>query len=78
MELKAKKSVKIATAADNGRERGGRTFGQSAQQQSMASREDIFNTPAAAVLTAVDEDDEDGEEAECPRSFEYDTDAEDE
>ena len=33
---------------------------------------------AAGVLTAVDEDDEGGVEAECPREFEYFTDGEDE
>ena len=33
---------------------------------------------AAGVLTAVDEDDEGGEEAEAPREFEYFSDGEDE
>ncbi|RKF62571.1 26S proteasome non-ATPase regulatory subunit 1-like protein A [Erysiphe neolycopersici] len=33
---------------------------------------------AAAVLTAVDEDDEDGEEASCPNEFDYYTDVEEE
>jgi len=33
---------------------------------------------AAGVLTAVDEDEEGGEEAEVPREFEYFTDNEDE
>ncbi|POS84866.1 ARM repeat-containing protein [Erysiphe pulchra] len=33
---------------------------------------------AAAILTAVDEDDEDGEEATCPKEFDYYTDAEEE
>ena len=32
---------------------------------------------AAGVLTAVDEDEEGGEEAECPRDFEYFSDNED-
>ena len=31
---------------------------------------------AAGVLTAVDEDEEGGEEAECPREFEYFSDGE--
>jgi len=33
---------------------------------------------AAGVLTAVDEDEEGGEEAECPKEFEYFTDNEEE
>jgi 26S proteasome regulatory subunit N2 len=33
---------------------------------------------AAGVLTAVDEDEEGDEEADCPREFDYFTDAEDE
>ena len=33
---------------------------------------------AAGVLTAVDEDDEGGEEANCPREFEYFSDHEEE
>lgn len=33
---------------------------------------------AAAVLTAMDEDEEGGEEAECPRGFDYFSDGEEE
>ena len=76
MELKARRTVRpgpttedilnnrLARAIDNAT--GGRY-----RQQANASGA----AEAAGILTAVDEDPEGGEEADCPREFEYDTDA---
>ena len=55
----------------------------STRQQQDTAMQDSTNEPegaaeAAGVLTAVDEDDEGGEEAELPHDFDYHSDAYDE
>jgi 26S proteasome regulatory subunit N2 len=48
------------------------------RRQGEAAGEASGAAAAAGVLTAVDEDEEGGAEAECPAEFEYFTDNEDE
>ena len=81
MEFKARKHVKaaVAPAPETIQDRVSEAFNQardaatggSSRQRAGASGA----AEAAGILTAVDEDPEGGEEAECPREFEYDTDA---
>ena len=80
MELKARKS-KPAPATESITDQMAKAFRASRNANSSlapAGTAAEGAAEAAAVLTAVDEDGEGGEEAECPREFEYDTDAGDE
>ena len=84
MELKARKS-KPAPAAENMDDRVNEAL-RSFRFANQMSPSELARAgagaggaaEAAGVLTAIDEDGEGGEEAECPREFEYDTDVGDE
>ena len=85
MELKAKKKAQPAAAApgssSRGPQMGNDPFARGDEDQDMMDAIQSSLTGAAAgagVLTAVDEDEEGGEEAPVPNEFEYETEPEDE
>ena len=79
VELKARKVAKAAAASDSLQDRISEAFGQARGPTiASASGQRSDEADAAGVLTAIDEDPEGGEEAECPREFDYHTDAEEE
>ncbi len=91
IELKAKKTVKAAAApetledrinaaydAREGRPESDRTRYLREQGVGAADFTSGGAAVAAGVLTAVDEDEEGAEEAELPREFDYQSDAEEE
>ncbi len=48
------------------------------RRQAEGETSGVGAVAAASVLTAIDEDEEGGEEAECPRAFDYFSDGEEE
>ncbi|OJJ44580.1 hypothetical protein ASPZODRAFT_134663 [Penicilliopsis zonata CBS 506.65] len=84
IELKASKDVKQAATAETLQDRLQAAIGAAALQtpqrgQTLSPSLDAAGAAAAAgVLTAVDEDEEDGEEAPVPEEFDYETDEEEE
>lgn len=76
MELKARKTVKPAVAPESLQDRVAQAFNQAADVATPQRRSGASGAAeAAGILTAIDEDPEGGEEAPCPREFDYDTDA---
>lgn len=70
IELKAKKVVKPAAAPETLQDRVAAAFSQ--QEAAGSSREETSGeAEAVGVPAAVDEDDEEGEEAELPHEFDY-------
>jgi len=70
IELKAEKVVKPAAAPETLQDRVAAAFSQ--QEAAGSSTEQTSGAAeAAGVPTAVDEDDEGGEEAELPHEFDY-------
>ena len=80
MEFKARKVAKAPAASESLQDRVTEAFGQAtgAAAAGASAQRSSGAADAAGVLTAIDEDTEDGEEAQCPGEFEYHTDAEEE
>ena len=84
MEFKARKNVRVAPTGDILQGRASEALQNNASAIARAIQAAGGALPgsgaaeAAGILTAIDEDPEGGEEASCPKEFEYQTDAEDE
>ena len=73
VELKAKKVVRTTPATDT----VGTRNAQSGDQFSNLATGGSGAAAASGVLNSIDEDDEEGEDAPLPKTFEYESDAED-
>jgi len=76
LELKVKKTAPAPAPGAPGRSLSDRITDAYATRDSQTTSTNSGAAEAAAVLNAVDEDDEDGEEAEIPGEFDYITDDE--
>ena len=74
IELKAKKVIRAAPAADSIDDRLAQAFARTGATAATSGAGGA--AAAAAVLNSIDEDDEDGEDAPLPKTFEYETDGE--
>lgn len=77
LELKAKKSVQKAAAPAPLDERILAAYREGQERRERGQEQGSGAAEAAGVLTAVDEDEE-GEEAEVPRDFDYVSDGDEE